>query len=171
MPNLPTITPMHPASLGMASTLYVAGAVASLATGSQNAMFFPWLVQVPLTIVKGFTMNGATANGNNDIGVYDHGFNLIVSIGATLQSGTNAIQEYDITDTTLNPGRYWIAVLNTGTGTFFSWASQLDEVALSVMPFLIQTGQTALPATASPIKDSRATPSMPLFGFSTLTTI
>lgn len=169
MPNLTTITPFSEESLGEASRLNTGG-IGSATAGSQIAMFFPFVLESPMTIVKGFTMNGASVNGNNDVGVYDHEFNLIVSIGATAQSGTNAVQEYDITDTLLNPGRYWMGFVNSGTGTIFA-LSATDEVHLPGMALLAQTGQTSLPSSATAVKNAAASPIIPLFGFSTTTTI
>lgn len=170
LPNLPTITPFHEASLG-SLTRYLAGtAFASATAGSQVAQFFPWVVEMPITIVKGFVMNGASVNGNVDVGVYDHEFNRLVSMGATAQAGTTAIQSLDITDTTIDPGRYWLAFLCSGTGTVHAKLST-DEIILPVFPLLEMTGQTALPATATAAKNTQASPIIPLFGFSTEVTI
>lgn len=176
LPSLPTVTPFHPESLGgsnrafLAITGGVTAATTSTTAGSQIAQFFPWAVEMPTKIVKGFVMNGASVNGNVDVGVYDWAFNKIVSIGATLQAGANAIQELDITDTVINPGRYWIAFLCTGTGTVFA-RSAADENIMPLIPILELTGQTALPATAAAVKSTAATPIIPLFGFSTDTVI
>lgn len=172
-PNLPTVTPHSTECLGGAM-LRIAGSstASSAASGANIATFYPWEVQAPLTVVKGFAMNGATAAGNTDVGIYDHEFNLIVSSGATAMSGTNAIQEFDITDTLINPGRYWLAHLTTSTGTYFlNGASVGDEQILSVVPLLAQTGLSALPSTATPTKNTAASPFIIVFGFSTSTVI
>lgn len=170
-PNMPTITPFSFNSLGMQTVgLSPGGAVASATAGTNIAMYFPWLVETPCTVTKGFVMNGASVNGNIDVGVYDHEFTLIVSKGATLQAGTNAIQELDITDTTIMPGRYWIGFVNTGTGTVFALTG-VDESMANRAALLIQTGQTSLPSSATPIKNNQSSPVVPMFGFSIPSTI
>lgn len=176
MPNLPTITPYHPESLGganrtvMGSGAGVASNPASMTAGSGIAQFFPWHLEAPIRIVKGFVFNGASVNGNVDVGVYDYALNRVVSNGAVLQAGTSTIQEFDITDTTIMPGRYWIAFLCTGTGTVFG-RSQADEYIMPLAAILELTGQTALPATAAAVKSTATTPLVPVFGFSIDATI
>lgn len=122
-------------------------------TVTQNqAYFFPFRLDVGRTAVKMFAMNGATANGNTDVGIYDDQFNYLISSGATLQSGTNAIQEFDITDTYLPPGLYWMALSSSSaTATFFRVAAATDEAALSNVAGYQQ-------ATAHPLPTSAATP-------------
>lgn len=170
MPNLPCVTPFSSESLGPGTRVTGSAAVGSATLGNQVARFFPWVIETPIVIVKGFTMNGTTANGTIDVGVYDHEFNLIVAAGATTQSGTSAIQEYDITDTTLMPGRYWMACVCNGTGTVFGRAIN-DEIELATMPLLVQGSQTSLPSTATAAKDTGSAPVIPVFGFSTSTVI
>lgn len=80
---------------------------------------FQWF-RVPETcIVKQlWVANGATASGNIDVGIYNPDGVRLVSSGSTAQSGTNTLQVFDVTDTTLTRGYYYIAVaMDNATGT------------------------------------------------------
>lgn len=170
LPTLPCVTPFSPEAFGGSLLSSGSAAAGSAALSSQVARFFPWTIEIATLIVKGFCLNGTTATGNTDVGVYDHEFNLIVASGATAQSGTSVIQEFDITDTWLDPGRYWMAIVNSSTGTAFA-RSIADEIMLGTAVFLVQTGQSSLPSPASPSRTTEATVIMPIFGFSTSTVI
>lgn len=85
-----------------------------------RTIYVPLVIDRTVTVLQMFAYNGATASGNTDIGIYDFGGTRLVSIGATAQSGTSAIQLFNITDTVLVPGQYWMAMSNSGTtGTYF----------------------------------------------------
>lgn len=130
-------------------------------TVTQNqAYFFPFRVDIGATAVKMACVIGATANGNIDVGIYDDGFNYLISSGATAQGTTNTLQEFNITDTYLPPGIYWMAVsLSSATGTVFRSAPSADEVAVSHLPCYQQASAHPLPTTsASPIISGEATP-------------
>lgn len=95
---------------------------ASNATGATNqAVYVPFCVQRPMTVLQMWCINGATVNGNIDAGIYDTGKNRLVSLGATAQAGTTAIQQLNITDTFLLPGVYYMALAwSSATATFWS---------------------------------------------------
>lgn len=128
-----TITPFHMSwSIGS----YLAAATSPITSASavwpsaSLALFVPFIAPCTLTVVKMFTINGATAAGNQDVGIYDMAGHRLVSIGATAQAGTTAIQTHDITDTTLQPGRYYMAMSNNnGTSTYWSLAQTFKQQA------------------------------------------
>ena len=101
------------------------GAPASTAWGSANrVLFVPFYITETITVVKLLTFNGATAAGNNDIGIFDRAGNRIVAGANPAQSGTTAWQEFDITDTALVPELYFVGLKNDGTtGTYFAVAN------------------------------------------------
>lgn len=106
-------------------------AVASLASAawpSANlALYMPFSVSRPTLFVKLFCINGATATGNVDMGIYDWAGTRLVSIGSTAQSGTAATQEFNITDTLIGPGRFYLAIAMDGTsGTLYRLQSTLQ---------------------------------------------
>ena len=88
---------------------------------TNKAFYVPVLVDRIVTVKKMAVIDGATLNGNVDVGIYDEAKNRLVSIGSgTAQAGTSAVQTFDITDTTLNPGLYYLAMsTNSNTATYF----------------------------------------------------
>jgi hypothetical protein len=155
MPDFPIIQNVNPLILSPAIPQSVGNALAGigLATGNQvlaanKALYVPVSVQSPITIVKMFVINGTAVSGNIDVGIYDQGGVRLVSIGSTAQSGTSAVQEFDITDTTLNPGLYYLAVaLDNGTGAVHSWAPSIP--VCRAIGIFEQATAFPLPATAT----------------------
>jgi hypothetical protein len=115
---------------------------------SNRAYYVPVSIFSTVTVVKMFVINGGTASGNIDVGIYDAGGARLVSIGSTAQSGTSAIQEFNITDTTLNPGLYYLAcAMDNTTGTLEVW----NPAAGIIHAFGIceQASAFALPSSAT----------------------
>lgn len=138
------------AVIGLGDRLVLTTAVpASGAWPAANrAIYIPIVIGNWFTAKKIVVENAGTVNGNVDAGIYDQAGNRIVSIGTTAQTGTNVPQELDITDTTLAPGRYYLAMASSsGTATYFRWA---PAVALcSAFGMLQQATAFALPAAAT----------------------
>lgn len=137
-----------------ASELIAQGLLTSQASitwpAANRAMYFPFVVGAPFLVAKVAWENAATVNGNTDMGIYDAAFNKIVSAGSTAQAGANAAQVVDITDTTLLPGRYWMALASSsGTATYFGWSFSAAGLA-GACGILQQASAMALPASATP---------------------
>lgn len=82
------------------------------------ALFVPFTIAVPTTIVKIMWVNGATVSGNVDVGLYDSQGNRLVSSGTTAQTTVSVVQPVDTTDVTLQPGVYYMAMaMDNTTGT------------------------------------------------------
>ena len=163
-PPLNTITPFHTDAFG--ATLATSGSAlfltdaASAAWGTPNlVVYHPFKVSEAAVAKKMSHIVGATASGNADIGIYDSQKNLLVSSGSTAQGSTNTLQEFDITDTLLAPGRYFMALtLSSGTGTAWS-VNLIDEIVFVTTPMYVQTpGGFGLPATATFAKSTAASP-------------
>lgn len=122
---------------------------ASLAyPASNDAIFVPVTVKQTVLIKRLYSLNGTSANNNIDVGIYTKGGTRVVSSGSTAQSGTNAPQFYDVTDLTLSPGLYYLAVAMDGTsGTLFRLAPGLH--ILQLLGVAKQATAFALPATAT----------------------
>lgn len=89
-----------------------------------TALFVPFVVHRSFVAVKMAVANGAAVAGNIDLGIYDDQQNRIVSVGSTAQAGVSAVQSVDITDTTLLPGVYFMALnSDNATGQFYRWAT------------------------------------------------
>jgi len=141
---------------------------ASAAWFSANAaVFFPFYVSEPWTARKMFVVNGATASGNLDLGIYDAAGNRLVSSGSTAQSGTSDLQLVDITDTVLQPRTLYYAALamDGTTGTTLRFGATVNGKAMGLHQM---ASAFALPATAT---FATTTTMVPFFGITTLATI
>lgn len=159
---------------GVGSQIITAVAPTSQAWPVANkAIFVPITVTEAITVVKLWVMNGATASGNLNMSLYDSSFAQIANseIGSTAQTGTNVIQELDITNVTLAAGLYYLAlVLNNTTGTVFGRASPFSTTeGLQSMGMFEQTSVFDLPATATPAVMSSNL--IPFCGISTRTLV
>lgn len=146
--NAPTLV-VSPWTRENGATASTVSALSSAAWPSANlAMYMPFALARPTLIVKLFCVNGATASGNVDMAIYDWAGTRLVSIGSTAQSGTNAVQEFNITDTWLGPGKFYLAVAMDGTtGTLFRGQSTLQGNREA--GWLQQASAFALPANAT----------------------
>lgn len=119
--RVPPLVTMHPMSLeSMGQQLKaVAVSIQSNATGTwptaNLALFVPFQLYVPATFVQMAVLMGGTNGDNIDVGIFDSQGNRIVSSGSTAQGSTNVVQTFDITDTTLAPGTYFLACACSGT--------------------------------------------------------
>lgn len=136
--------------VGMEWTCIPTGAPASATWPSANrAILCPIYIDSYGTVVKLWTANGATASGNFDIGLYDESFARLVSIGATAQSGTAAIQAFDITDTPVRPGRYYLGISSSAaTGTLVRVSPALGY--LRAVGMVQMASAHPLPSTVTP---------------------
>lgn len=102
---------------------------ASAAWPSANlAILVPFRLPAPLLVQRLFLLNGATASGNVDIGIYDVAGTRLLSTGSTAQSGTSAVQSVDVTDTPLAAGVFYLA-LATADPTEAATGASMNEVA------------------------------------------
>lgn len=164
-----TMTPSHVGAMGLeltsAGSLATAIA-ASVAYPTANLAFFHSIwVPTPCTIVQMFAYNGATVSGNIDVGLYAMDGTRLVSSGSTAQAGTNVLQAFDVTDTTIGPGEYYLAIaMDNTTGTLFRFAPGIRLIR--PLGCLSQASAFALPATATFAALSGGS-YVPIYGFST----
>ena len=87
---------------------------------ANEAIFVPFYLTQPVLVTRIFVVNGAVVSGNVDVGIYTQDGVLIVGGGGAAQAGTNQPQYFNIADTMLGAGRYYIAcVLDNVTGRVF----------------------------------------------------
>lgn len=111
------------ASIGMDVGAAAMAAPASAALGTANlARGFPFLLPEPATVAKVWWYNGATANGNVDVGIYSEDGRLLMSVGSTAQGTASVLQEAVPTGTlTLGRGKFYMALATSSTtATFFT---------------------------------------------------
>jgi hypothetical protein len=138
--------------LGLDSVSGLGGTVPTSAAWlvANTAWHYPLYIDRPGLVTKFFTLNGAAAAGNMDIGLYDRNYNLIVAKGSTAQAGTNVIQEYDVTDFWINRGVYFLGLVNNGTTGAIFRSGVGNASFLSVMGVTMQATAFPLPSTATP---------------------
>lgn len=162
------ITPWSAEAMGRAIQGGVSATPGSGPIIANLAYYIPFFLTEGRTALKMLHMNGAAVAGNIDLGIYDWEFDAVVTLGATAQAGTNAVQEGDIADTVLPPGRYFMAFsASSGSGTSFAVAAASDENAVPQWGHYTQASAHPLPTgTATPVKTTQSAPNIPLFGVS-----
>lgn len=161
----PTVSTLSALSIGSELAAMAVGAPVSGTLTANTAVFVPFRLPGPTTVTKLWVVNGSAVSGNIDVGIYDESGNRLGSKGSTAQVGTEALQEFDITDISLPVGRYYLAVvLDNGTGTLYR----------SVVTSALRRGLgTAIMATAFPLPATAtyaaiASSGIPLVGLSRL---
>lgn len=137
-----------PESIGVELSAYLTTSVLTTAWPTANlALYVPFVVHRPWTVLKMLIENGATVGGNVDVGVYDGQQNRILSSGSTAHAGASGVQTFDVTDTLLVPGAYFMAVtFDNNTSTIRGWATAVT--LNSGCGVLQQASAFALPSPA-----------------------
>lgn len=119
---------------------------------------------------KVWWMNGTTATTDSaDVGVYTEAGSRLVSGGGTAIATASVVQEVDVTDTLLAPGRYWCAYAQNGvTATPTGLAPA--NVPLRCMGVAQMATAYVLPATFTPAAVS-GTGVLPFFGIASRTQV
>lgn len=113
------------------------------------AMFIPIRVPVPLLVRQLAVANGVLPTGNTDVGLYDeHGVRL-VSTGSVATSGSSVVQVFDVTDTWIGPGVFYLALVRDDVNgdvqaVQLSNAARLEQLGVAEMGAAMP-----LPATAT----------------------
>ena len=172
-PNVKEISPVMIStvsrlSLGRNAAAWNEAAPVSGALGAaNNAFFFPFSIPSPITVAKLFMYNGATVAGTIDMGIYTDDFTRIVSSGAITQAGVSTLQEFDVTDTPLDKGRYYLAFAQSlGTALFFQTA-QVNNPENKLFGVMMQFNASPLPAVAVPVALGATVWGVPIIGLST----
>ena len=136
---------------------------------ANRAIYLAFELDVPMLVTQMYSLNGATANGTLDVGIYAADGTRLVSNGSVTQTGPNAIQAFNIADTYLDRGAFWMALaLSSGTGTIF----RLNHGVAG--DWLIWGGlqqDTALPLPATATFAVNTTQYLPLFGLTGMAVI
>lgn len=115
----------------------------SIAPGTAfKAFFCLWVVEANGKLSSVLVPNGATANGETRIGIFDVGaannkkFTLLTQSAAFTQTGTNSNQVATLAETlTVSAGELLLAaVMNTGTTGTYGFGPSLSNGVLGTMP-------------------------------------
>lgn len=184
MADFPAITDFPPVVIHNHSKICIGPTWSGVSFGSTNtalnmtsanrAIFLPFVLAYPYTAAKMFWINGATVGTNHiDIGIYNSEGNLLVSIGSTLTSGVSVIQSVDITDTSLSPGLYYMAIVMDGTTDTVEGLSSVNNHAnlgLTSAGARIMNTAFPLPSTVT-LADISANQVIPLMGITSKTIV
>lgn len=158
------ISTSGPLSIGYEIASSEVATASSVAWPAANrALFVPFQVSEQVTVYQTFLINGATVSGNVDLGVYKEDGTYIISTGATAQSGTNALQAIDITDTMFGPGRFYMALsISNTTATVFGYLT-FDGPTATGFGMFQQASAHPLPTTSATFA-SCSSSTVPRFG-------
>jgi hypothetical protein len=151
-----------------------ASAAISSAWGTNNkAVLVPVTIASTHTYVKAAWLNGATATGNVDVGIYTISGTTatrIVASTAEAQTGTSVCQvAAAFTTTTLEPGLYYLAMSCSSTSAT-CW--RLSGVAAGAWrPGGVYQMTTAHPLPSSGTVATYTNTFLPIFGFSEVSAI
>lgn len=119
---------------------------------ANRALYIPIRIPQPITVVKMYRYIGGIAGGNWDVGIYDAAFTRLVSSGSTAAGSTSTTQVFDITDTFLAPGTYYIAAAcDSSSGRTIADPSSADLNIFKLWGVMEQATAFALPSTATPV--------------------
>lgn len=156
-----------------------AAAFQAAATGSSAvwpaanlAVFFPVRLGQPRTFTTAWWLNGATAAGNVDVGIYTIAgttATLVAASTAEAQAGTSAMQvAATFPSTTVGPGLYYLA-MSCSSASATVWRSNVTTVTLRPMAVFQAATSHPLPSSATVVAIANSL--IPVFGLSELSTI
>ena len=143
-----TILSISKESLGYSVSL---SAPSSAAWPTANKAFYaPFYLWRDVTVSKMFLLNGSTANGNLEMGIYSTSGVRLATTGSVAQSGTNVCQRANLlSSVNLGVGQYYMAlVLTSGTGTVMR-KSVASPPLMNMFGYFQQTSAFPLPANAT----------------------
>ncbi len=112
-------------------------------------IWIPFNLTQNFLVTQMFTMNGAAVGGSVDIGIYNADGTKIVSMGPTTTVGTNAMQAFNITDTLLTPGQYYMVMSNSSNTHSFFRVTLGSAQFWKTLGMAQQASVGTLPATAT----------------------
>ena len=128
------------------------------------ATYVPFILARPKLIAQFFWVNGTSVAGNTDVGVYNEGLTKVLSTGSTANSGTTTVQAVNVTDTLLQPGRYWLA-LASDSSTHIYFGDSIIARAQDMWGVKQQASGWSSGLQTTPTFAAPAQTLLPLFGF------
>lgn len=117
--SLPTpqrlLTPWSPEFTVSAAILMGTNVASTSHWSANDPVAYPFRLWRPSIVKQLGWMNGTSAGGGVDVGIYDAAFNRMVSTGAQTGSGASAWQFIDVADTALAAGKYYLATSRDNT--------------------------------------------------------
>lgn len=127
---------------------YVGGSFNSDNVAAANRIYHVAVnVTVGVYVTRFVWANGTVVAGTVDAGIYDEGGTLVISSGPQTQTGTSQNQSFDVTDTAIAAGTYYLSLLFSNATARFRGASLDARNLRSAGCFMQDVGSATLPAT------------------------
>ena len=115
---------------------------------ANRAYYQPFYLPTTVQVLKLYIANGATIDGNIDMGIYSTAGTRLVSQGSVAHAGVDVLQPLDIADTVLARGTYYLSfAASSATATFTRIV--LNTQICRAAGLLQQNTAFPLPATAT----------------------
>lgn len=132
------------------NAIAIAAGVSAAWPTANKAFYMPFYMPRSGTVTKLWWVNGATASGNLDIGLYRADYTKIISAGSTAQGTISVVQEVDITDTFLAGSTLYYIGLSCDNGTATVQRLVPGSVFGELSGVMQQTSAFPLPSPAVP---------------------
>lgn len=158
------ISPESPEAIGtLIRLLGVAGNYASATWPTANlAIYYPFVLRSAILVTQLWTSNGAASSQTRDVGIFSFDGTKLISSGSTAGSGTTALQLYNVTDTMIGPGIFYMGMSSSGTTNAFTRMTPSTATRANAFGMYQQVTAFPLPANATFATVTNAY--VPLFG-------
>lgn len=155
-PDLGQINVLSPEALDIRAARNISlGTPAAITWVANLAVFVPFSISSPFTVVEVWWYNGSGAGGNIDVGVYDTGGTKIFTLGTTAKGTVSVpVMSSALTDVVLSPGDYYMAFAtdNSTASNAFGWAPAAPLAAglgcgQMTTAFVLPSSATIVPLT------------------------
>lgn len=117
---------------------------------ANRALYVPVYLQARFTVARFFILNGSSATGNADVGLYSNARLKLISTGTTARSGANVAQYIDVTDQSFPAGAYYLALVSSTTGQYMRTVHGASGIVQASGYLQEDLGSTVLPSSMTP---------------------
>lgn len=163
-----SLSTLHQASVNGGVSWTVAGPSTAAWVTVNRAIYVPVRLATPFRFTQFFWMNGTVVGAPDvDAGIYHANGSRIISTGLTTHVTSNVIQLVNVTDTTLLPGLYYLAIVLNGSSGLFR--QSLGGARARILGVVEEGSASPLPAVMTPTASTQQY--MPLFGVTALASV
>lgn len=116
---------------------------------ANTAIYVPVRVRVPMRVTHMWYASETVGTDNIDLGIYNASGTRLVSTGAIAKVASATARVEDITDTSLAPGLYYLAMNCASATATFRWLAAGAPLPAAAGLRDEAVGATALPSTAT----------------------
>lgn len=145
------------------------GSFTTSTLSANRAYYWPMVLPRPCVLYKFFGTNGATVDGNVDIGLYRQNYTKVLSVGPTAMAGASVVQWFDVANTYIPAGAYYLAHWSSSNTATFGLLHGGTYIRRSVLHLKEDSLTGGLPTTMTPVAIA-GTQTVSMVGFSTIPT-